>query len=475
MVPLDVADVVLVEQRQHLVADVRVRLRDADVEHLLAPRRHRQLGPRGHDPLGVGAGDVGVDVDHLRLEPQPELHAERTHTVDQRAQPVGPHVLGDDPVAQAGAVVAAAAEPSVVEHEPLHAERGRAIGEVEQPRQVMVEVDGLPHVERDRPVRVDGPRARPLESVEPAGDGVEAVAVRAVEPRTGVALAGRQPDLAGQQELPAAEQARAGRDPFRVVDVVAAPRGVHGVHLAAGEPESGGAGVQHVGGVGPGAAAAVLPQVQARAEGRALRYPLLVVPPAEVEQLVRRRGDGQGDGELVDRVRLGALVGHGRAGPHQAGRQQLDLQPQPQLDVGFDGVVDDGGRTRLGEPGDGGAVEQHRLHAERRGPALPRARARQPRPPAPARRELRQHRDPDRLVGRARSRQRHPGTDQGRRLVRRHPRQCRTPVPHHRQAAVGMQDHPDAVGRQDHHRLAVTVHVRQSASAGWWRFNFRDR
>ena len=35
VVPLDVADVVLVEQRQHLALDVRVRLGDAEVEHLL--------------------------------------------------------------------------------------------------------------------------------------------------------------------------------------------------------------------------------------------------------------------------------------------------------------------------------------------------------------------------------------------------------------------------------------------------------
>ena len=43
VVPLDVADVVLVEQRQHLSLDVRVRARNAEIEHLLRARLDRPL------------------------------------------------------------------------------------------------------------------------------------------------------------------------------------------------------------------------------------------------------------------------------------------------------------------------------------------------------------------------------------------------------------------------------------------------
>ena len=64
--------------------------------------------------------------------------------------PSGHTVAVDDPVAEARRVVAAALEPAVVEHEALDADLGRALGELQQPRRVVVEVDRLPRVEDER-------------------------------------------------------------------------------------------------------------------------------------------------------------------------------------------------------------------------------------------------------------------------------------------------------------------------------------
>ena len=58
---------------------------------------------RGQQPVGVLPGQVGVGVDHLRLDPEAELHPEPAHVVGQRAQAVRPHRRVDDPVTQAGA------------------------------------------------------------------------------------------------------------------------------------------------------------------------------------------------------------------------------------------------------------------------------------------------------------------------------------------------------------------------------------
>ena len=160
VVPLDVADVVFVEQRQDLALDVRVRPGDAEVEHLLVAGLDRPPRPRRHDPLGVRAGDVGVRVDHLGLEPEAELHAQRADPVHERVQPVGPDLGGDHPVAEPRAVVAAGPEPAVVEHEALDADLGGPVGEVEQPVAVVVEVDRLPDVEGDRSPRCDRARSR---------------------------------------------------------------------------------------------------------------------------------------------------------------------------------------------------------------------------------------------------------------------------------------------------------------------------
>ena len=66
------------------------------------------------------------------------------------------------PVAEPGTVVAAGAEPAVVEHVALDPERGGPLGQVDQPVEVVVEVDRFPDVDRDRPVdrRGDWSRAR---------------------------------------------------------------------------------------------------------------------------------------------------------------------------------------------------------------------------------------------------------------------------------------------------------------------------
>ena len=76
--------------------------------------------------------------------------------VGERVQALGPGLVGDDPVAEPGGVVAAVAEPAVVEDVALDADAGGLVGEGEQGGQRVVEVDGLPDVEGDRPLGAGG-------------------------------------------------------------------------------------------------------------------------------------------------------------------------------------------------------------------------------------------------------------------------------------------------------------------------------
>jgi len=191
-------------------------------------------------------------------------------------------------------VVAAGTEPAVVEHEPLDPDLGSPVGEIEQSLAVVVEVHRLPHVEGDRTLGRDRPGPGAQMAVETAGDLVEALTERPVQPGTGIRLVEPELDLARQEQLAAAQEAFAGGCPFGVVDVVAAERGVHRVHPPGGEAEPGRARVQHVRAVGAGAALAVLPQMHSRVQGGALRHALLVVAAPEVEQLDRVRGHRQG-------------------------------------------------------------------------------------------------------------------------------------------------------------------------------------
>ena len=89
VVPLEEGDVVLAEQRVQPVADEGVAVGVGQVEHLLVARLgSRPARPARTGPSRVGPEQVGVGVDHLRLDPQPELHAQRTD-VDQRVEPSG--------------------------------------------------------------------------------------------------------------------------------------------------------------------------------------------------------------------------------------------------------------------------------------------------------------------------------------------------------------------------------------------------
>ena len=153
----------------------------------------------------------------------------------------------------------------------------------------MVEVHRLPDVERDRAF------AAPADRADGRGSGGRPRRGRRRTRRT--ARASRTPrrwraTSPGSRSSPPPSRRLAGADLLGEVAVVAAPGGVDRP-VAPGEVEPGVAGVQYVRGVRAGAAATVLPQVDAGEQGAALRQPLLIVLPGEVEQFVRLRGDGE--------------------------------------------------------------------------------------------------------------------------------------------------------------------------------------
>jgi hypothetical protein len=122
--------------------------------------------------------EVAVGADHLRLDPEAEIHSERrTRSISGRS-PCRKARGIDGPVAKRCAVVAAAAEPAVVEDEALGAETCRGLGEVEKPLLVEIEISGFPGIEvnlagSSRDSRRCPPRAKLR--VERSPDAVEPV------------------------------------------------------------------------------------------------------------------------------------------------------------------------------------------------------------------------------------------------------------------------------------------------------------
>ena len=221
------------------------------------------------------AHEIAVVVDHLGLEPEPELQAPPLDVVDEREQALRPHVARHDPVTEGRTVVATTAEPSVVEHEPLHADTSPSVGQGFEVVEVGLEVDGLPGVEghRSRAARVV--RSGPKAAVQAPREPVEALG-RVNEDDGGgdVRLARFEPHLTGREQLAAADHrvVATGTLGQRLHEMlmVAAPRRVHGPHLTGAPAEAAGAGHHQQRGVVAGAPAPTRSQVGAVVERAAL-------------------------------------------------------------------------------------------------------------------------------------------------------------------------------------------------------------
>ncbi len=310
VVPLEEGDVVVVEQGHQGVPDVGVGVRVLEVEHLLVSPRRRQLAPAPEQPVRMGAGQVGVLVDHLGLDPQTELHAERADVVDERVQPVGPAVPIDGPVSQGLRVVGATLEPAVVEHEPLDTDLGCRVREPGEGGQVVVEVDRLPGVEHDGPRLAAQVGHRPDVRVQPCAQAVEPFVGPAGEhPRRGVGLTGGEHHLTRGEQLTAAQPGVPLGGPLGQALVVAAPRDVQPPHLPGAEGEARGACDEEQGSVVAGAAVPAAAQPGALLERQPLRRPLTRPAAGEVQQLTPAARHGQRGQHAADRVAAPSRVG----------------------------------------------------------------------------------------------------------------------------------------------------------------------
>ncbi len=269
---------------------------------MLVARGQAGAVPASKTHSRVGAGQVGVEVDHLRLEPEPEVHAELAHPVGQRLEALRPDAGVDRPVAQRAGVVAAAEEPAVVEHEALRAQAAPAFGERDQGVEVVLEVDGLPGVEhhgpgRPGPFAAGGGGSAPASSSRPSPHDPYCQRLWNDSPRP-------EHDLARQQHLTGRQVAGARRGQFGGEDLVAAPREVGGPHEPVPEPESALAGDQQQRVLQPRLAAPRGSHPLPHLERPPLRHPLQRPAAGQVEDLGRLRGHRQRQFQRVDPVRL---------------------------------------------------------------------------------------------------------------------------------------------------------------------------
>ena len=241
VVPLDVVDRELGQDGGDLVPQVLPHLGIGQVEDQLAAVQQRHPAFRGEDPLGVLPVQSGVGVDHLGLEPEPELQTQAVDVVDEGGEAVRPHVVIDPPVAEARCVVSSSVEPAVVQHEPFGAHLGGQLGDALEPFEAVVEIHSLPDVEGHRLLR----RMRRKGALP----GVQRLC-RRVEAGTGcgedhpghrVGVAGHQHDLAGKKQLAPADGRPRRPAALHADHGVAAARHGSRQQLTLREPEPAGA------------------------------------------------------------------------------------------------------------------------------------------------------------------------------------------------------------------------------------------
>ena len=149
-VPFDIVYFIFREHGVHLVENVVAHIFSGHIENILMPA-YAGFAVRNMDaPVGMGAEEVGVGGDHLRLIPNAELKPEIVYSAYKLAQAALELALVYEPVAQRVLVVVALAEPAVVHDEHIHAEFLCALRERDELVRIKIEERRLPAVYQQR-------------------------------------------------------------------------------------------------------------------------------------------------------------------------------------------------------------------------------------------------------------------------------------------------------------------------------------
>src|SRR5438270_2848507 len=93
---------------------------------------------------------ITVGVDHLRLDPQAEVHAQRVYLIDEWLKAIRKFLRIDVPITQAGMVVLAFAEPAIIHDEAFDSQACGFFGKSLLSSLIHIESGCLPRVVDDR-------------------------------------------------------------------------------------------------------------------------------------------------------------------------------------------------------------------------------------------------------------------------------------------------------------------------------------
>ena len=205
-VPFDIADGMIAQDGINALEQIFGNFGPRDVENILVAERDVINALDLHRPIGMGAIQIAVGIDHFGFEPDAHFHAEAGDMVNQRLQAIGIHRVGYSPVAESRAVMPPRSEPAIIEHEPLNPKRGGAAGEIFQLLDIMRKPNGFPGIVMHR-ARLGARRraqdVRPHMMVEMAAERRQTFRrISGDDAGASIAFTRCQPDFAGQEQRP---------------------------------------------------------------------------------------------------------------------------------------------------------------------------------------------------------------------------------------------------------------------------------
>ncbi|MNI25186.1 hypothetical protein D3C73_788250 [compost metagenome] len=149
-IPFDIGDRCRCQNAANGINDIVAYLRARQIQNQLVAGLAASAVRHMQAPVGMGAVQLAVRRHHLRFEPEAELHAEPSDPFHQIRQALRQLAGIHEPVAQRSGVVIAAAEPAVVKHEQLDAQRLAGTGDIFDFVGIEVEVGSFPVVDQHR-------------------------------------------------------------------------------------------------------------------------------------------------------------------------------------------------------------------------------------------------------------------------------------------------------------------------------------
>ena len=148
-IPFEVVYLCAVEDLADSVKDAVDHFFAGIVEDQLVPAAGRFLARDGQGPVRVRLIETAVLTDHLRFDPEAELHGQVVDGGTEFSQRPAEFFFVDEPVAEGLIVIVPGTEPAVVEDHHVDAEVSRLFREVQEAVAVKVEQKGFPAVDED--------------------------------------------------------------------------------------------------------------------------------------------------------------------------------------------------------------------------------------------------------------------------------------------------------------------------------------